>query len=123
MVDAIANLATSTASDPAAIAQLMSMVDRLMAELVTLNAELGTALQIQRASRGGRGGRGAGAPAQTGAGAVTRAKEQDLKPPIHYRSTCSPGCKHNRAKCPAPSTGYIYTATKRDMQGREEATK
>ena len=41
-VDAIANLATAMASDRAAIAQLMSTVERLTAELVTVNAKLVT---------------------------------------------------------------------------------
>ena len=45
MVDDIANLATATASDRAAIAQLTSTVERLTAELVTVNAKLVTALQ------------------------------------------------------------------------------
>ena len=78
-VDSISNLATSTASDCAAIAQLTSTVERLTSELVTVNTKLGTALQTQRTSRGGREGRDrvrgrrAGAPAQTGAVASTRA--------------------------------------------------
>ena len=111
----------------------MSTVERLTVELVTVNAKLVTALQKQRASQGGRRGRGcgrgrrrgrrAGAPAQTGAVAATRDEENDLEPPIHYCWTCSPGCRHNSAKCPAPSTFHIYTATKRYMQGGVEATK
>ena len=52
-VDAIANLETSTASDRAAIAQLTATVERLTAELVTMNAKLVATLQPQRASRGG----------------------------------------------------------------------
>ena len=101
-VDAIANLATATASDCSAIAQLTPMAERLKEELVTLNAKLVTALQKQRASQGGRGGRGcrrghgAGAPAQTGAVAATRSKEQGLEPPIHYFWTCGSRCRHNR---------------------------
>ena len=66
-VGAIANLATATASDCAVISQLTSMVKRLMAELVTLNAKLVNSLQTKSASRGGCGGRrrgcGPGAPA------------------------------------------------------------
>ena len=124
-VDAIANLVMATTSDRAAIAQLTSAVERLTVELVTVNTKLATALQTQRASRGGHGGRvrGAGAPAQTGAVAATRTKEQDLDPPIHYCWKFGHGCRHNSAKCPAPETGHIYTATKTDMQGGAEATK
>ena len=128
-VDTIANIATSTESDCAAIEQLMFMVKRLMAELVTVNAKLVTALHIKRDSQGGRGGRdrgrgrGAGDPAQIGAVATTGDEEQDPEPPIHYCWTCGTGCRHNSAKCPAPSTGHIYTATKRDMQGGAEATR
>ena len=94
-VDAIANLELATASDRADITQLTSTVERLTAELVTVNANLVTVPQTQRANQGGRvgrgRGRGAGAPAQTGAVAVTRAEEQDLEPPIHYCWTCGPG--------------------------------
>ena len=76
MVEAIANLSTATASDRAAIAQLTSTVKRLTAELVTVNANLVTALQTQRVIRGGCGGRGrgrgAGALAQSGDVAATR---------------------------------------------------
>ena len=46
-VDAIANLATSTASDHAAIAQLTFMVERLTEDLVTVNTKLVAALQPQ----------------------------------------------------------------------------
>ena len=56
-VDAIANLATTTAIDCAAITQLMSMAERIKAELVTVNVNLVTSLQTQRSIRGGRGGR------------------------------------------------------------------
>ena len=63
-VDAIANLATATASNCAAIAQLTDMVERLTSELVTLNTKLIVALKTQRASRDGNGeqsrGRGRG---------------------------------------------------------------
>ena len=46
-VDAIANLATATASDHAAIAQLTFMVERLTEDLVTVNTKLVAALQPQ----------------------------------------------------------------------------
>ena len=55
-MDAIANLATSTASDCAANAQLTATVERITAEIVTVNAKLVTALQPHQSSRGGRGG-------------------------------------------------------------------
>ena len=130
-VDAIVNLVIATASDCTAITQLTSTVERLMAELLAVNAKLVTALQRKRVSQGGRGGRDRGrghgretsAPAQTGAVAATRFEEQDPEPLIHYCWKCSPGCRHNIAKCSAPSTGHIYTATKRDMQGGAEATR
>ena len=56
-VDAITNLATATASDCAAIKYLTSTVERLMVEVVTVNAKLVTDPQTKRVSRGGRGGR------------------------------------------------------------------
>ena len=128
-VDAIANLAPATASDRAGIAQLTATVKRLMSELVTVNANLVTSLQPQRASRGGRGGRsrgrgrGSGTTTPNGAVSATRTNDQDLEPPIHYCCTCGPGCRHNSTKCPAPATGHVYTDTKGDMQGGVEATK
>ena len=96
-MDEIANLAKSTASDRAAIAQLTATVERLTVELVTVNTKLVAALKNQQASWDGNGGqsrgrrRGASAGATTpthgpptGAGTATRTKKQDLEPPIHY---------------------------------------
>ena len=137
-VYAIANLATATAIDRAAIAQLTATVARIMAELATVNVKLIVTLQKKRAIRGGHGGRdrtsrgqgsGSGygtgtrvsAPARTGASAPTMAEGKDLDPPIHYCWTCGPGCRHNSAKCPVLAAGHIYTFTKRNMQGGVEA--
>ena len=50
------NLATATASDRAAIAQLIATVVRLMTELVMVNAKLVVAIQENYASRFGHGG-------------------------------------------------------------------
>ena len=139
-MDGIAKMATSTASDHAAIAQLTATVKRLTTELVTMNTKLVAALQTQQAiqvgkrerSRGRRRGESANAGARpttptngppTGAGTATRTNKQDLDPPIHYYWTYVPGCRHNSAKFPAPATGHIYTATNRDIQGRAEVQK
>ena len=126
-MDAIANLATATASDCSAITQLTSTVENLTEEIISVNAKLFTALQHHRAgrvSRGGQGrGRGAGTTTQNGAVLATSTDDQDLEPPIHYCWTCSSGYRHNSAKCPVPATGHIYTATKQDMQGGAEAKK
>ena len=95
-VDDIANLATATASDRAAIAQLTATVERLTAELITVESKIVTDLQPQCASRGGCGGQsrgrgcGAGTTTPTGAVSATRTKEQDLEPTIHYCWTCGP---------------------------------
>ena len=142
MVDTIANLATATAIDRATIAQLTATVTRITTEIATVNAKLVIALQEKRARRGGRRGCnrtsrglgsgtgeragtgiGAGALVRTGAGAPTMDDEKYLDPPIHYCWTCGPGCRHTSTKCPAPATGHLYTATKRNMQGRAETTK
>ena len=56
MVDAITNLATATARDRAAIAHLTATVERLTAEIVTVNTKLIAALKTQRASQGIHGG-------------------------------------------------------------------
>ena len=137
-MDAIANLATATAINRAAIAKIRAMVENLTAELITVNTKLVAALQPQQASGGGRGGRirgrgrragaGTGAPTptlgpSTGAVSATRNDNQDLEPPIHYCWTCSLGCRQNSAICPAPATGHVYTATKRDMQGGVETKR
>ena len=141
-VDAIANLATSTASDCVAISQLTSTVGRLTAELATVNAKLVIALQKNRDSQCGQRGRdrtnhekgsgsgvgsgtgtGAGSPERTGASAPTMAEKKDLEPPIHYCWTCGPGCRHNSAKCPVPAAGNIYTTTKRNIQRGAESTQ
>ena len=141
-VEAIVNLATATASDRAAIAQLTATAKSLTAELFTVNAKLVAALQPQKASRGSHGGQtrgrghGRGRGAGAGVGATTptmvprtsavfftRTDNQDLEPPIHYCWTFGPRCRRNSAKCPAPATGHIYAATKRDIQGGAEAQK
>ena len=121
-----------------AVAQITATVERLAADLVTVNTKLVAALQTQQASRGGNGGRiqgrgrrssagtGATIPTHgppTGAGTSTKTEKQDLEPPIHYCWTCGPGCMDNSAKCPAPATGHVYTTTKRDIQGGAEAQK
>ena len=132
MVDALANLSTAMASDSAAISQLAATMERLTAELITVNTKLVAALQPQQSSQGGRGGQsrgrrdGATTPTlgpPTSAVLTTRTNNQDLEPPIHYCWTCGPGCRHNSAKCPAYATVHIYTATKWDMQGGAEAQK
>ena len=71
-VDAITNLATTKASDCAAIEKLMATVARLTTELATVHVKLVVVLQTNRASRGGHGGRdrttrGRGAGAVSGA--------------------------------------------------------
>ena len=134
------NLARATSSDCAIIAQLTAIVERLTSELVTVNTKLVAALQTQQAiqvgkrerSRGRRRGESANAGARpttpthgppTGAGMATRTNKQDLEQLIHYCWTYNPGCRHNSAKRPAPATGHVYTATKRDMQGGADAQK
>ena len=139
-VGTIANLATATAINRAAIAQLTATVERLTSELVTVNTKLVAALKTQQSSRGGNvgrsWGRGRGASAvagassttpthgpPTGAGTATRTEKQDLEPPIHYCWTCVPGCRQNSAKCHSPTNVHIYMATRQDMQGGAEAQK
>ena len=56
-VDAIANLATATASDRSVITQLTATVVRITTELAMVNVKLIVALQTNRTSRGGRGER------------------------------------------------------------------
>ena len=51
-VDAIAKLATATASNRAAIDQLTATVERITAELATVNTKLDAALQTQQTIRG-----------------------------------------------------------------------
>ena len=141
-VDAIANLATATASDRTSISQLTANVARLTTVLVTVNKKISVTLQAQRAIWGIRGGHnrttrgrgaGSGAGAATGAGSCaiartgavvpTLAEAKDLEPPIHYCWICGPGCRHNSAKYTNPAASHIYTATKRDMQGGAEETQ
>ena len=49
--------------------------------------------------------------------------DHDLELPIYYCWICGPRCRHNSAKCLAPATVHVYTATKWYMQGGMEATK
>ena len=57
MVDAIANLATATASDRDTIAQLTATVARLTTDIETTNDNIVVALQAKHAICGSCGGR------------------------------------------------------------------
>ena len=132
-VDAIVKLAKAMAIDREAVTQLTTTISRLTTELATVNEKIVVALQGKRASRGSCGecdkvSRGQVSRAQTAAknGAVAPALAElaggaDLDTPIHYCWTYRPRCKHNSIKYPKPMAGYIYTATKRNMQVRAEA--
>ena len=132
-VDAIANLTMATASDRKAIAQLTSTAMVLTMEIATVNENLVVTLQAKCASRSiqvgsnksaRRRGVGAGAAAKTRAGSPALSETAggvNLELPIHYCWTCGPGCMHNSSKYPKPTARKIYTDTKRDMQGGEEA--
>ena len=111
-MDAIANLAKATASDRAAIAQLAATVERITAELITVNtADAGADVDADVDTDTTTPTLGP----PTGTRAATMTNKQDLEPPIYYCWTWGPGCKHNSAKSPASVTGHVYTAAKRDM--------
>lgn len=105
-VDAIANLATATAHDRAAVASLTSTISKLTTELTATNAQLVTALMA--------------VTKLTTTVAELRRKTPTNVPrtgPRHYCWTCGHRCLHNSWDCPNPKEGHNKYAKAADTKG------
>lgn len=116
-IDAIANLATATASDRAAVAKLTATIADLTTELKTTQAKLVAALETNA--------RLAAAGAQTNKENVrTSNRERYTKPANrHYCWTHGYLCTHHSGKCPDAKPGHIESAKSRNTQGGSEVNK
>ena len=111
-IDAIANLATATASDRATVATLSKTVDTLTNELATSTQELVSALKKVTAltnsveywkakSNTGRSGGG----------------DRNNRLLTHYCWTCGCKCNHNSRDCTLKADGHKSNATAENKQG------
>ena len=113
-IDAIANLATATASDRATVANLTATISELTAELKKTQAKLIAALEKN---------------AHLAAGCTSCDKEnvnpgKSKRPPNrHYCWTHGFLCLHHSGKCPDPKPGHVSTAKARDTKGGSQANK
>ena len=117
-IDAIANLATATASDRATVASLTSTISELTAELKKNQAKLIEALEKN---------------AKLAAGCIPCDKDKDKEnknplkgkrpPNRHYCHTHGFLCLHHSGKCPDPAPGHVSTARARDTKGGSQANK
>ena len=116
-IDAIANLATATASDQATVAKLTVTISRLTKELKQTQAKLVTALETN---------------AHLAAAGNTTNKENFrpngrdwLNKPEnrHYCWTHGFLCTHHSRKCPDPKPGHVTNAKLRSTKGGSEVNK
>ena len=134
--DSLANLATATSADRAAVASLTDKIAKLTSELAATQAKLVTALMenaelIKRLSNKGRGGGGGGNGGRgnsgtsgggggTSGGGGGGSGGGDGTPistdPIHYCWTCGYWSRHPSHLCPNPANGHRKNATKRDTK-------
>ena len=117
-IDAIANLATATASDRATVASLTTTIAELTIELKTTQAKLVKALESNAnlaASKTNKDNRNLSVPV----------RPAGRKKPVnrHYCSTHGFLCTHHSGECPDPGPGHIVTAKSRNTQGGCQANK
>lgn len=106
-VEALANLATATASDRATVATLTATVANLAAELAETQAKLVKALMENSKLIKQLGTKGANTLTSEGGGY----DPSDAKP-VHYCWTHGFKCLHPSHKCPAPKEGHVKRATR-----------
>ena len=120
-VDALANLATATASDRATVATLTDTIAQPLSELASAQAKLiSSLLDNQRilkrlSDKGGSWNTsGSGTDGKTYGGGAAGPWDG---PSIHYCHTHGHKCPHPSFKCPETNTGHIKNATKKDTKG------
>jgi hypothetical protein len=118
-VDAIANLATATASDRATVASLTATNSRLTLELIAVNAKLVKALeankQRQVTTTGGRSNTTTRGRAST---TTNGDRERSQKTPgPHYCFKCGSNVWHTSARCWSKKAGHQDEATEENKMG------
>ena len=120
-MDALANLATATASGRATVATLKDTIAHISSELASAQAKLiSSLLDNQRLlkrilERGGSWNTSGGvADGKTPGNGATGPWDGPI---IHYCHTHGHKCPHPSFKCPEPATGHIKNATKKDIRG------
>lgn len=117
-IDAIANLATATASDRATVASLTATIEKLTSDLNDVQSKLVIALETNASLARALGD---GKENQRGRG---RAPKEDRRPPNrHYCWTHGYLCTHHSGECPSPATGHQIKAKSRDNKGGSTANR
>ena len=110
-IDAIANLATATAADRTAVANLMTTNAILTKEVAKVNEKLIAALlQVNVLTKQ----------------LATNRSTPDLavsSGPVHYCWTCGYCCLHASHNCPNPAAGHKKTAIRRETMGGSNKNK
>ena len=108
-VEAIANLATDTASDPASVEALTATSSTLAADCTATHSQLLIALQDLAKLH------------VTVADLRKQLSAAHIKSsgssPNHYCWTCGTRCNHPSRKCPTPATGHHKDATRHNKKG------
>ena len=117
-IDAIANLATATASDRATVARLTATIAELTTELKQTQGKLVAALETN---------------ARLAASGNTPNNKENFRPSgrersgkpanRHYCWTHGFLCTHHSGKCPDPKPGHVSNAKSRSTKGGSEANK
>ena len=117
-IDAIANLATATASDRATVASLTATIEKLTSDLNDVQVKLVIALETNASLARALGD---GKENQRGRG---RAPKEDRRSPNrHYCWTHGYLCTHHSGECPSPATGHQNKAKSRDNKGGSTANR
>ena len=119
-VEALANLATTTAADRATVATLIDIISQLSSKLASAQVKLipfflDNKKLLNRLSERGRTLSGGGADKKTSGGGASN--DPWSGPQIHYCYSHSDKCPHPSFKCPDPVPGHIKNSTKKDIHG------
>jgi hypothetical protein len=109
--EAIANLATATASDRATVASLTATNSKLTLELIACNAKLVKALETIKSQ--GQPNREPGGSGRNRRQATQRQKTQGP----HYCHTCGSGVWHASSSCWSKKSGHQDAATEENKMG------
>ena len=127
-VEALANLATATASDRATVTTLTDTIAQISLELASAQVKLilsvldNQKLLKRLSKKGGNWNTSGGGAYRKIYGGGTIIPWDGLS--IHYCHTHGYKCPHPSFKCPEPTTGIIKNATKKDIrEGKDQDYK
>jgi hypothetical protein len=116
-IDAIANLATATASDRATVATLMSTIDKLTTDLKDVQSKLVIALETNAALARALGSDAKEHQHRRERGGGSGKREDNSPPNRHYCWTHGYLCTHHSGECPSQASGHQQRAKARDTKG------